>query len=572
VEKINKIRSYLKKNNLDGYFISKNDEFFNEYISENKDILKKITKFTGSYGFALILIKKNFLFVDGRYTLQAIKESGRNFNIVTIPKKMPYDIFKKKKLSIGFNPKLHTENMLANFFKKTHCKLISVNNDFTSHIKIDKKKNKLNKFFVLNEKFTGEKTKNKIFRLSKILKKDNIDLHFITSSQNIAWLINLRGGDSEYSPIPNGYLVLNNKSKAILFCDLTKIDKKLKTELKNISILDIQTLEKFLLKFKNKKILIDSITCSVFFKDIINRNNFIVQKQDPIYLLKSQKNKIEIKNMIQTHIEDGAALTKFLFWLKNNFKKKKITEISAQDKLLKFRKENKLFYSLSFPTISGTGSNGAIIHYRASKKSNKILKKGNIYLVDSGAQYKFGTTDVTRTISLDNSKFKIKNIFTRVLKGHIAVARYKIINNTNGDKIDTAARKYLKDIGLDYAHGTGHGVGYFLDVHEGPQAISRGNKVKLKEGMVLSNEPGFYKKGEFGIRIENLIFIKKNKTFHQFQDLTLVPIDKSLIEKNLLNKSEITWLNNYHSNVFKKLKKYMNKSELINLKNSCSFI
>ena len=566
---LSKIKSLLNIYKLDGYIVPKNDAYFSEFSSPDR--LKKISNFSGSAGYAIILKRKNFLFVDGRYTLQAKKESGRNFNIVTIPKKMPHDIFKKRKLSIGFNPKLHTENMLANFFKKTHCKLISVNNNLVSRIKIDKK-NKLKKFFVLSDKFTGEKTKNKILRVSKILKKDNIDLHFITSSQNIAWLINLRGGDSEYSPIPNGYLVLNNKGKVILFCDLRKIDKKLKTKLKNISILDIQTLEKFFLKFKNKKILIDSITCSVFFKNIINRNNFIVQKQDPIYLLKSQKNKVEIKNMVQTHIEDGAALTKFLFWLKSNFKKRKITEIGAQDKLLKFRKENKQFYSLSFPTISGTGANGAIIHYRANKKSNKILKKGNLYLVDSGAQYKFGTTDVTRTISLDNNKFKIKNIFTRVLKGHIAVAKYKIINSTNGDKIDIAARKYLKDIGLDYPHGTGHGVGYFLNVHEGPQAISRGNKVKLREGMILSNEPGFYKKGEFGIRIENLIFIKKNKTFREFQDLTLVPIDKSLIEKNLLNKSEITWLNNYHSIVFKKLRKYMNKSELINLKNSCSNI
>ena len=276
--------------------------------------------------------------------------------------------------------------------------------------------------------------------------------------------------------------------------------------------------------------------------------------------------------MIKTHIFDGAALTKFLFWIKNNFKNKKISEISAQNKLLKLRKMNKSFKSLSFPTISGSGPNGAIIHYKANKKSNRILKKGDIYLVDSGGQYNYGTTDVTRTISLDNNQNKIKNIFTRVLKGHIAVANYKLRKNTSGSEIDVVARKSLKEVNLDYAHGTGHGVGYFLNVHEGPQAISKRNKVKLVKGMIVSNEPGYYENGKFGIRIENLITIKKIKGINKFESLTLVPIDKSLIEKKLLNKNEIKWVNNYHSKVFNRLRKYMNKPELIELKKSCSHI
>jgi Xaa-Pro aminopeptidase len=261
-----------------------------------------------------------------------------------------------------------------------------------------------------------------------------------------------------------------------------------------------------------------------------------------------------------------------LLWLNNNFKNKKITEISAQKKLLEFRKKNKTFRSLSFPTISGSGPNGAIIHYKASKKSNRTLQKGDLYLVDSGGQYNFGTTDVTRTISLDNSQSRIKNIFTRVLKGHIAVANYKIKKNTYGTEVDTVARKPLKQINLDYAHGTGHGVGYFLNVHEGPHAISRGNKVKFKEGMIVSNEPGYYESGKFGIRIENLMRVKKIKNSYKFENLTLAPIDKSLIQKELLNKSEIEWLNRYHSKVYNNLKKYMNKAELNELKNYCSNI
>jgi len=276
--------------------------------------------------------------------------------------------------------------------------------------------------------------------------------------------------------------------------------------------------------------------------------------------------------MTKTHILDGVAVTKFLFWIKNNFRFKKITEISAQEKLLKFRKNNKNFKMLSFPTISGSGPNGAIVHYRANEKSNRTIKKGDIYLNDSGGQYAFGTTDVTRTISLENKNKRIKEIFTRVLKGHIAVANYKITTNTYGSKIDLAARKYLHQINLDYSHGTGHGVGYFLNVHEGPQALSKGNKINFKEGMILSNEPGYYEKGKFGIRIENLITIKKINKKLKFVNLTLIPIDKSLIQKKLLSRNEIDWLNNYHRNVYKNLKKYMNNVELKQLKIDCSNI
>ena len=245
---------------------------------------------------------------------------------------------------------------------------------------------------------------------------------------------------------------------------------------RNIVIENIKNVKNFILKIHNKNFQIDTSSCSIFFRNIIKINNKIINKPDPIYLLKSIKNKIEIKNTIKTHIYDGVALTKFLFWLNNNFKNKKITEIGAQNKLLEFRKKNKTFKSLSFPTISGSGPNAAIIHYKANKKSNRVLKKGDLYLVDSGGQYNFGTTDVTRTVSLNNNKMRIKNIFTRVLKGHIAVANYKIKKNTCGSEIDAVARKPLKKINLNYDHGTGHGVGYFLNVHEGPQAISRGNK------------------------------------------------------------------------------------------------
>jgi len=569
LKKLKKLFNYYK---IDGYIIPKNDEFFGEYIPEDKDNLKFISNFSGSYGFALILKNENYLFVDGRYTLQAKIQSGKEFKIITMPKNFPSDVLKNKNFSIGFDPKLYTDSMIGRLFKNCNCKLTSIHTNLINKIWIRKNTNKFPKFYKLNDKDSGQSSKIKIKKLSKELKKNKANLQFISASENVAWLLNLRGSDSEYTPIPHSYLILNDQNKVFFFCDLNKINKKLKKDLKNIIIIDINNIEQFFLKIKNKTVQIDNNSCSFFFKNIIKKNNTIIQKLDPIYFLKSIKNKTEIKNIIKAHIYDGLALTKFLFWLKNNFKNKKITEMSAQEKLLKFRKNNNNFKTLSFPTISGSGPNAAIIHYKVSKKSNRILKNGDLYLVDSGGQYNFGTTDVTRTVSLNNNQPRIKNIFTRVLKGHIAVAEYKLNKNTSGSEIDVVARKALRQISLDYAHGTGHGVGYFLNVHEGPHAISKGNKVKLKEGMVVSNEPGYYESGKFGIRIENLVTIKKTRKKIKFENLTLAPIDKSLVNKNLLNKSEINWLNNYHSKVFLNLKKFMNKAELIQLKDSCSYI
>ena len=567
------LKKLFKNNKIDGYIIPKNDEFFGEYISEDKDNLKFISNFSGSYGFALILKKDNYLFVDGRYTLQAKIQSEKKFKIITIPKNFPSDVLKSKKLSIGFDPKLHTELTMFRLFKKTNCTLIPINENLINKIWKRKTINKTNKFYKLKDSDSGERSQSKIKKLSKKLNKNKIDFQFISASENVAWLLNLRGADSKFSPIPNSYLIVSDKNKSYFFCDLSKVGKKLRKDLgNNLIIIDIKYTDKFILKIKNKNFQLDRSSCSIFFKNIIKKNNKIIEKEDPIYMLKSIKNKIEIKNTIKTHIYDGVALTKFIMWLKNNFKTKKITEISAQKKLLKFRKKNKNFQTLSFPTISGSGPNGAIIHYKANNESNRTLKKWDLYLVDSGGQYNFGTTDVTRTISLNNKQQRIKNIFTRVLKGHIAVATYKLKKNTCGSEIDAVARKPLQKINLDYAHGTGHGVGYFLNVHEGPQAISKGNKVKFEKGMIVSNEPGYYEKGKFGIRIENLLRVKKIKNFLKFENLTLAPIDKSLIQKELMNKSEINWLNNYHSNVYYNLKKYMDKTELIELKNFCSNI
>ena len=572
MKKLNQLKELLNYYNIDGYIVPKNDEFFCEYTSDNKDKLKFISNFSGSYGFALILKNKNYLFVDGRYTLQANNQSSKFYKIITFPNRMPSDILKNKTLSIGFDPKLFTKKTLKVFFGKNNCKFIPLKNNLID--KIWKRKIKINRsnFYELPTHSVGENYKSKVNKIVSDLKKKNIDFFFITASENNAWLFNIRGYDNKYTPIPYSHVLIDQNKNIKFFCDIKKIPPKLKKNLNKIKFIKTELLSKALSVINEKKFLIDKNTCSFYYENIISKNNEILDFEDPIYFLKAVKCKKEIENIKSAHVSDGAALTKFLFWLKNNFIKKKITELSASQKLYHFRKINKKFKFSSFPTISGSGPNGAIIHYKPNEKSNRKLKIGDIYLVDSGGQYEFGTTDVTRTISLKNSNERIKNIFTRVLKGHIAVADFNLKKNTSGSQIDSKARKYLKQIGLDYAHGTGHGVGYFLNVHEGPHAISKNNKIKFQEGMIVSNEPGYYEKNNFGIRIENLIYVKKYKKRKYFENLTMAPIDKELINKKLLNNNEKIWINTYHKKVFKNIQRYMNKNEVLDLKKACSVI
>ncbi|WP_435087813.1 M24 family metallopeptidase [Candidatus Pelagibacter bacterium nBUS_29] len=325
-------------------------------------------------------------------------------------------------------------------------------------------------------------------------------------------------------------------------------------------MINTNDLPKNILTLSGKSFIIDNKSCSFFYENIIKSKFRIIKREDPTYLLKAIKNNTEINNMIKSHVIDGVALTKFIYWIKK-INKKKITEVDAQIKLEKLRKKSNNYLYPSFETIAGSGENGAIVHYRAKKASCRTIRKDDIFLCDSGGQYKYGTTDVTRTICFKKPKSSIRNIYTKVLKGHIAVAKTDLRIDNTGTKIDKRARKYLKESKLDYAHGTGHGVGFFLNVHEGPQSISKLNKVKIQEGMILSNEPGYYKKGSFGIRIENLVYVKKNKKKMFFENLTLAPIDKELINYKLLTKLEKNYLFKYHLEVYSKLSKYLSLDE-----------
>ncbi len=567
MNKIKKLRKFFNSFMIDGYLVPKNDEYFNEYISKSSDRLKFISNFSGSAGFAIIFKSKNYLFVDGRYTIQGRIQSGKNFKIITMPQKLPKDVLNaRKKIKIGFDPRLHSEKQLNFLFKIKNIILKPINQNLIDIIWSKKPKDLIKPFFCLSKNDAGQSSQKKITKVKNVLLKNKVNYLLVTAPENAAWILNIRGYDSSFSPIPNSRLLIDNKGNIDFFSKPKKIIKIKKKFSKNVKFYNENEIENKLKSLLKNNIWLDSSSCSLRYKDLLKKRNKVLEIIDPIHFFKSIKNPTEIRNMKKSHIIDGAALTKFLFWIKKNFKNKKITEISAQKKLESFRKMNKTYRFPSFSTISGSGPNSAIIHYKASAKSNRNLKKGDIYLVDSGGQYSFGTTDVTRTISLDNNSKFIREIYTRVLKGHIAVSNYKIQKNSKGSDVDQNARKYLKKVKLDYPHGTGHGVGYFLNVHEGPQSFSKKNKINLKPGMIISNEPGYYKEGYFGIRIENLIFIKKNK----FEELTMAPIEKDLIIKKMLNKKEIDWINKYHKKVKKNLSRFMNLQEKINLIDVCS--
>jgi len=552
--KIKILKEKFKKFGIDGYIVPKNDEYFSEY-AEN-DRLKNISNFSGSAGVAVILKKQNYLFVDGRYTIQAQQESNRNFNIIEIHKRLPHTIIKN--CNLGYDPMLFTSKNIKNYFSNNT--LIPINDNLIDQI-LKFKEKKTKPFYSLGKNITGETHQSKISKITNFLKSNNADYLFISAPENIAWLLNIRGYNNPNSPIPNARLIIEKNKNLFLITkkNNTKTIIKEKKINKN-QVISIEDIQKLINNLKGKNFIIDNKTCSIFHENIIRSKFKILDEDDPIYKLKSIKNSCEINHMIEAHKKDGLALTKFIYWIKK-INKKTITEVDAQNKLEKFRKLSKNYLFPSFNTIAGSGSNGAIVHYRATAKATKKINKKDVLLVDSGGQYSYGTTDVTRTICFTNQKKSIKNAYTNVLKGHIAVALTDLKKDNTGKKIDIRARKFLKKEGLDYAHGTGHGVGFFLNVHEGPQSISRHNSIKIEKGMILSNEPGYYKKNHFGIRIENLIYTKKLKNKLVFENLTLAPIEKDLVNYKLLNKTEKDYLFRYHLNIYSEYSNSLNKKE-----------
>ena len=470
---------------------------------------------------------------------------------------MPHDVIKNCKL--GFDPLLFTSNKLKRYFSN-NITLVSINENLIDKIYKDKPK-KTMPFYSLPRNITGESRQSKIDKIKNFLQSNKADYLFISAPENVAWLLNIRGFDSPTSPIPNSRLIIDKDKQLFLMTDKKKIQKIIKEKvIKKHQVLNFNEFKVLINQLKGANFIIDNQSCSVFAEKEISSKFKILNQTDPIYKLKSIKNISEIKNMIHVHKKDGLALTRFIYWIKN-INKNEITEVEAQVKLEKFRKMDKDYLYPSFNTIAGAGPNGAIVHYRATKLNTKTIDQKDILLCDSGGQYKYGTTDVTRTMCFMKPKDSIKDVFTKVLKGHIAVALTNLNKDNTGKKIDIRARKFLKEDGLDYAHGTGHGVGFFLNVHEGPQSISKFNSIEIKEGMILSNEPGFYKKNHFGIRIENLLYVKKKNDNLFFKNLTLAPIEKDLINYSLLDKTEKDYLFKYHLNLYTEFSSLLNKKE-----------
>ena len=558
--KLSKIRLLLKKNDIQYYILPHSDEYQNEFLPEYSKRLEWISNFSGSAGDIIIGKKEAFLFVDGRYTIQASQEVNRkHFKIYNYSDLSPIDLLKNKQpKAIGIDGNTITYQRVAHIKKNIDkgVKIKNIDKNLIDQIWVDKPKKKKSKPFTVG----GISTSGKVNYIKRYLYNSNADYYLITACDSIAWIFNIRAKDIKYSPLFLSKALIHKSGKCYIFSDFNN-SKNIKFGVK-IEFRNTLEINNFVNNLDKKETIIcDTNTVSFSLANQIKNKAKLKIEGDLIQLLKSKKNRLEKNGMIECHKRDGIALTKFIYWIKNNVKNKKISELDAIKYLDNKRKKNEKFFSLSFPTIAGTGSNGAIVHYRANEKTNKTIKTSDLFLVDSGAQYLDGTTDVTRTICFDTPSPEQIEMYTRVLKGHIAVASSKIKYGETGKKLDHLARKPLKEINCNFDHGTGHGVGCFLNVHENPPSISKNSKIKFEDGMIVSNEPGYYKENHYGIRIENLILSKLSNGMITFKTITIAPFERLLIDHSLLNAKEINWVNKYHQRVRKILTPSMNSNE-----------
>ena len=588
-ERINKLIDLMEKNNIDAYIIPSADYHQSEYVADYFKSREFISGFSGSAGTVCILKDGNHgLWTDGRYFLQAEKElkgSGIKLFKMGMPDVKKYDEWLIQNLdknsTIGLDGKVFCAKKVKSLIKKAKVKNINIDSskDLIDKVWEDRPIIPNKKVIHHNIKYSGKSTHSKLTDIKLKMEKLSVDKYILTSLDDIAWTFNLRGNDIEYNPVFLAYAIID-KENAVLYIDENKLDADLKDRLKESDIIlkDYFKIYEDVKEIKDSNILLseDRVNYSIY--SSLDESNEIISKRDITTDLKAIKNQIEQDNMSNCFVRDGVAMVKFLKWLEENIDSEEITEITAQQKLSKFRSKQDFYKDDSFGSISGYQENGAIIHYSAKKETCATLKPKGLYLIDSGGQYLDGTTDITRTIALGNlTKEQIRD-YTLVLKGHINLSSIEFVEGTYGSNLDVLARKPLWDYGFDYKHGTGHGVGYFLNVHEGPQRIAKKpSNILLKPGMVLSNEPGLYRKDEYGIRLENLVIIKKTKEtefgqFMTFKDLTLCPFDLKAINIDLLDKSDIKWINEYHKRVYDELSPYLQNDEKEWLKNKTKSI
>jgi Xaa-Pro aminopeptidase len=560
--RLSTVQEELTKNKLSGYVVPHSDVHQGEYIAACDERLAWLTGFTGSAGICFVGKEKAGIFVDGRYGIQAKKQTKPPFEIIHWNKQNILQWIKKNimKGKIGFDPWLHSYTeivTLRDAFANSGISLIPSDN-LIDRVWSDRPAKVSKQAISYPVKLAGLSAKDKCRQITKVMELKEADSAVITLPDSIAWLLNLRGNDVIHNPIVHAFLIIHSKGNIELFCNNNLI-------INNISILEscikVSPLENFAISLSKLKgsVLVDYATVPFAAATILqNKGSKIILGEDPIILPKACKNKVELENARICHKRDAIHMCEFLSWIDRQ-DENEIDEIDVVIELENIRRKDKNLKEISFDTIAASGPNAALPHYRVNYSSNRKVKKGDVLLVDSGGQYLDGTTDITRTIAIGKQSEDVKNAFTRVLKGLISISMLKFPSGTSGRDIDAFARASLWQLGQDYAHGTGHGVGHYLSVHEGPQRISKFSGIEFKEGMIISNEPGFYEEGRFGIRIENLILVQtskvgSNNSFLEFETLTFVPIDSRLISINLLDNNEREWINNYHNQCWQRAK------------------
>lgn len=570
-ERLSALRAEMTGRGLAGFVVPLTDEHMSEYVGEYARRLYWLTGFSGSAGWAVVLQDSAAVFVDGRYTLQVRDQvDGSLYEYQSTLETSPVRWLGERVAAgqkIGFDPWYHTRGWVEQArrtLEQKGAELVEVDSNPVDAVWTDQPSPSLAPIQLHESRYTGMGHEEKLAAAGRAIADAGADAAVIAALDSVAWLLNIRGTDVTCTPVPRAFVLAFADGRAELFTEPEKVTPALATALG--SRVTIHPRTRFAerldeLGASGARVLVDpDSTVYAVFSRLQAAGARVIEGRDPCVMPKAIKNQVEISGMRAAHVRDGAALTRFFHWLQEEAPKGTVTELDADAKLLSFRQESNLFREESFPAITGAGPNGAIIHYRSTPKTNRPLRMGELFLVDSGGQYLDGTTDVTRTVAVGAAGQEERERFTRVLKGHIALATARFPAGTTGRQLDTLARLPLWQAGLDYDHGTGHGVGSYLSVHEGPQRIGKtANDVVLAPGMILSNEPGYYKPGAYGIRIENLVLVQEDRRegderdMLAFETLTLAPIDLNLVEPSLLAPAEKEWLNAYHRRVMETL-------------------
>jgi Xaa-Pro aminopeptidase len=585
------LREQLKAEKLDGFVVPLTDEHMSEYVGSYAQRLAWLTGFQGSAGSAVVLPEEAAIFVDGRYTLQVRSQvSADQWSYQSVPETSTTDWLKEhapEGARIGYDPWLHTRDWVKKAkeaLASRGAELVAVDKNPIDEIWKDRPEASKAHLVVQSDQYAGRSAAEKRTEIGDWLAKHHADAAVLSALDSIAWAFNIRGADVTHTPVALAYALAHADGTADLFVAGEKIGPEVRQHLGNgVRLHERSEFESALADFKGKTVVVDpERAVAAIFEALDNAGAKVVPMRDPTILPKALKNPVEISGQKAAQDRDGAAIARFLHWIDEEAPKGEVDELIASDHLEGLRRESPELRDLSFDSISGAGPNGAIVHYKSSEKTNRKLETGTLYLIDSGGQYVDGTTDITRTVPIGEPTAEMRDRFTRVLMGHIAIATAVFPKGTRGSQLDSFARRPLWEAGLDYAHGTGHGVGSFLAVHEGPQRISpvgssqSGGDEPLQAGMIISNEPGYYKTGEYGIRIENLVLVVPReiegaeKEMLGFETLTFAPIDRRLVDVEMLEPEELVWLNCYHAHVLARIGPSLKGDDLAWLQHACA--